>query len=233
MRTIFNILIYLALSFLIGATTFFGIAVAGAVFNGLIPSKAISGAINSAILFKLAFIHVVASIVLFAVFLFKSITFKKKSFWLGSLISIVLINISIYNYTTFLPNIDKLRVEIGNFDNVAENKLELKKEFDELHKKYSNLVKLILFLSVSILVLNNLAKEEKAIKVEKAQDKKNGKLPSEKNITENTDVANVQNEKVEDLNGTSLATTDLETNLGTNNVLAKAVAEISKNNPLE
>lgn len=233
MRTIFNILIYLALSFLIGATTFFGIAVAGAVFNGLIPSKAISGAINSAILFKLAFIHVVASIVLFAVFLFKSITFKKKSFWLGSLISIVLINISIYNYTTFLPNIDKLRVEIGNFDNVAENKLELKKEFDELHKKYSNLVKLILFLSVSILVLNNLAKEEKAIKVEKAQDKKNGKLPSEKNITENTDVANVQNEKVEDLNGTSLATTDLETNLGTNNVLVKAVAEISKNNPLE
>jgi hypothetical protein len=162
MRVVFNILIYLSIAIILGSILFFGVIVAPLVFkSGMLPNKSIAGSLNVAILYRMCYLHIICSIVLFSSFLFKVISYKKKSFWLATILSVVVLGISIYNFTELLPRMDKIRIAIGNFDEIPKEKLLLKTEFDFGHKKYSTLVKTILGLSFILLVMNNTASDEK------------------------------------------------------------------------
>lgn len=161
MRVVFNILIYLSIAIILGSILFFGVIVAPLVFkSGMLPNKSIAGSLNVAILYRMCYLHIICSIVLFSSFLFKVISYKKIFLVSYNIISSCFRNFN-YNFTELLPRMDKIRIAIGNFDEIPKEKLLLKTEFDFGHKKYSTLVKTILGLSFILLVMNNTASDEK------------------------------------------------------------------------
>ena len=154
---VLNILLFLSLGVILGAVFFFGLGVAGVLFNPeLLSSRTIAGGLNAGILERLMVALTAASIVALgsAVPLMFSRPRRTNVVAFGSLL--LLAPLCIYLALSLFPEIDSLRVAIGSFDPVLAAKEDLHVRFTELHGRFSLMVRIGFGLGLIALVAHVL-----------------------------------------------------------------------------
>lgn len=155
-RYVVSSLVVLALAIWIGSLTFFGAVVAPVIFDAaVIVSRTEAGEINAAILSRLGLIEAIASVIVAGGAIYGVYRTRNWLSW-GVLVLSVGMAITSYYYNDILfPRMNELRVAIGSFDTIANEKRALKAEFDQSHATYSMLVKLVLGSGLIALVLHS------------------------------------------------------------------------------
>lgn len=154
---VLNILLFLSLGVILGAVFFFGLGVAGVLFNPeLLSSRTIAGGLNASVLERLMVAVTAASIVALgsAVPLMFSRPRRTNAVAFGSLL--LLAPLFVYLALSLFPEIDSLRVAIGSFDPVLTAKEDLHVRFTELHGRFSLLVRIGFGLGLIALVAHVL-----------------------------------------------------------------------------
>lgn len=153
-RYVANILVYLALAVWIGGLLSFGVFVAPTLFGGAVSlPRDVAGAINSAILGRLGMVEVACGVVLVGGTLYGVVRIGSWMNWSAFLLSIAMLATSFYYARVLFPEMDRLRVQIGSFENLPAEKAPLKKQFDDGHLVYSRLARGVLIGGVLVLVL--------------------------------------------------------------------------------
>jgi hypothetical protein len=155
---IVNALIVLALAVWIGSLVFFGAAVAPTLFNPeLIPTRTMSGALNSAILGRLGTIEIVAGLLLFGSSFYAAFKYQGWANWGVFVLAVGMLATTFYYTNVLFPKMNDLRVAIGQFEDIPAEKASMKAEFDKGHHLYSTLVKGVLGAGILALLLHNLS----------------------------------------------------------------------------
>jgi len=162
---IFSILKSLALGAWIGALIMFGIAVAGPVFRES-PSKTIAGNINGIILSRMNTIEwicgglALASAIILLIMHWQDAT-KIKRLIETSLIALALLVLSYYSLS-ITSRINDLRATIKDFDHPQQTTeyLAAKEEFDVLHKRYTKVVQVNLFIILGSFIFSMMNTKE-------------------------------------------------------------------------
>jgi len=155
MKYLLNILMILALGIWLGSILFFGLGVASVLFApGMLDGRTEAGAVNSAILARLGVMEVVCGVVVLAGALYMAVRGKRVLNWIVLLCSVVMLATASYNAFQLFPEINAMRVSIGDFDAVASEKESLRSEFNAQHQTYSMLVKGEFAVGVLALVLH-------------------------------------------------------------------------------
>ena len=182
-----HVIVLLALSVLIGSVMFFGAGVAGVVFQPeLLPSRTLAGAVNAAVLHRLNMFAGGCSAMLVVTLGYLAYSSPRGTSRIAFWLSIPLLGVLLYAALVLFPEVNGLRLEIGDFDNVLASKVAAQERFGELHVVYSRLIQGALFTSVLLLILHvtyllrrfdpGLRKRVAAAKGEK---KKSGASPAE------------------------------------------------------
>lgn len=152
-RIVVHIILVLVLSALIGSLLFFGAGVAPAVFRpDLLPSRTLAGAVNAAVLHRLNVVAGVCAVILPLALGYLAFTVPRSgsrvAFGFGVAITIVVL----YMGLKLFPDVNALRLEIGDFDHILAVKESLLDRFHDLHKLYTRLAQGVLFAAVGILI---------------------------------------------------------------------------------
>ena len=157
LKYVANILVYLSLAVWIGSLIFFGVGVAAVLFKqGMLPSRTLAGAVNSAILSRLGMFEVACGVVLVGGTFYAAFRYGQWVNWGAFLLSVSMLCAALYYTNVLFPRVDALRASIGNFDSVPAEKAELKQQFDEGHQRYSTLARGVLLGGVLVLVLHTV-----------------------------------------------------------------------------
>ena len=142
MKYLLNILMILALGIWLGSILFFGVGVASVLFApGMLDGRTEAGAVNSAILARLGVLEVVCGVVVLAGALYMAVRGKRVLNWIVLACSVLMLSTASYNAFQLFPEINAMRVSIGDFDALASEKEALRSEFNAQHQTYSMLVK--------------------------------------------------------------------------------------------
>lgn len=157
LRYTLNVVILLALAVWIGSLVFFGAGVASVVFSpGLLPDRTTAGALNSAILGRLGIIEMICGTLLLAGSLYMAVRGRSWMNWVVLLLGIAMVGTAAYYTNVLYPQMDALRLSIGNFDHISGEKMGLKEAFDQGHVLYSTLVKGVLLAGIVAFVLHTI-----------------------------------------------------------------------------
>ena len=142
---------------MVGSLFFFGMGVAAVIFQeGLLPSRTLAGNVNVVILHRLAVMQGVLVTIIVSILGYLAFTSpqgtSRSAFWLG----VVGFLCAIYTGLILLPEINGLRLEIGNFDHLLEAKKEAHQRFSSLHSRYSMIVMVQLLAGTGSLILHAL-----------------------------------------------------------------------------
>jgi hypothetical protein len=158
LKYVLNVIIYLALAVWIGSLVFFGAGVASVLFQPeLNLGRTLAGAINTMILRRLGMIELAAGVLLVGGTFYTAFRYKHVLNWVVLVISVAMLGTAFYYTNVLYPKMETVRVAIGDFDNVPVEKMELKAEFDQGHKRYSTLVKGVLAGGILVLILHTVA----------------------------------------------------------------------------
>lgn len=154
-RTIIHIVVFLTLTVLIGSVAFFGIGVAGVVFQpDILPSRTLSGAVNAAVLHRLNVVSGAAVAVLSLALAYLAFASPRGTSRVSFGLVIPLLLATLYTTLILFPEINGLRLEIGDFDHILAAKEPVLERFHQLHGRYSKLVQGGLIASVLILIFH-------------------------------------------------------------------------------
>ena len=154
-RITIHIIIFLTLSVLIGSVLFFGAGVAGVLFQpDLIPSRTLSGAVNVSILHRLNVLTGACSGVLALALAYMAFASPRGTSRIAFWLSVPLLIVTLYATLLLFPEINGLRLEIGDFDNILSIKEPLHEQFQSLHVRYSRIVQGGLIASLLILIVH-------------------------------------------------------------------------------
>jgi hypothetical protein len=158
LKYVLNVIIYLALAVWIGSLVFFGAGVASVLFQPeLNLGRTLAGAINTTILRRLGMIELAAGVLLVGGTFYTAFRYKHALNWVVLVLSVGMLATAFYYTNVLYPKMEETRVAIGDFDNVPVEKMELKAQFDQGHKKYSALVKGVLAGGILVLILHTVA----------------------------------------------------------------------------
>jgi hypothetical protein len=140
----------------IGALVTFGVAVAAPVFRGL-PSVTLAGSITAQVLHRINVLETVALgtlIVSALVYLLQPNQRTRIRYAKALLVALMAANFFYYG-KVMMPRMEHLRtVEIRDFDQFNEAQRAAREEFDVLHKRYTRLAQVTVFLGVGFLLLS-------------------------------------------------------------------------------
>jgi Domain of unknown function (DUF4149) len=150
----------------VGALLTFGIAVARPVFRGL-PSVTLAGSITAEILQRINVIEMSAAtlmVIAAGVFLVqrerRTPLRIAKTVLLGFMAACL-----IYYGTVIMDRMEYLRtVEIENFDRVDESTRAARDEFDGLHKRYTRLASMNVWMGVGFLLLSAFERRKEGLR---------------------------------------------------------------------
>lgn len=154
---VLNILLLLSLGLLTGAILFFGLGVAGVLFNEeLLASRTISGGLNARVLERLMVLVTATSIVALGSSIPLLFSRPRRTNGVTFIALVLALVLALYLSLDFFPEVDELRIRIGSFDPVLASKQELHARFTELHTRFSLLVRILFGLSVTGMVAHVL-----------------------------------------------------------------------------
>lgn len=134
---------------------FFGVGVASVLFQpDLLPGRTLAGAVNATVLHRLNVLVGACSAVLTLMLAYLAFATPRSTSRIAFWLSFVLLGVTLYATLVLFPEINGLRLEIGDFDNVLAAKEAALERFQGLHVRYSRLVQGGLIASVLILVLH-------------------------------------------------------------------------------
>jgi hypothetical protein len=156
---IFSILKSLSLGVWLGALLMLGIAVAGPIFQNS-PSKTIAGNINAIILSRMNTLEWVCGLIAF-VSSFILLLLNWQGEWRNlrlveaGLIAVAIVLLWIYSFS-ISSRLESLRATIKDFDHPQQTTeyVQAKAEFDTLHKRYTSLVSVNLFLIAGTFIIS-------------------------------------------------------------------------------
>ncbi len=168
LKYVVSILMYLSLSVLIGGTLFFGAGVAAVLFEpGLLPSRTLAGAVNSAVLHRLGLFSLGSCVVLALGAVYIAWRYGQWMNWIVLGLSVAMVIAVAYTSWILFPRMDTLRTSIGSFDPVPVEKAELHQQFQEGHVLYSNIMRGVLLSGVVVLMLHTAGLVRHAERVER------------------------------------------------------------------
>src|SRR5262249_24833778 len=145
----------------VGALATFGLAVAAPVFRGL-PSLTQAGSITATILHRINLIETsAATMMAVASLVFLLPKEQRTPVRLAKSAVVVLMTMTFLYYGLMVMNrLEQLRmVEIRDFDQLTEATRTARDEFDRLHKLYTQLAKVNLFMGIGFLLLSAFEKK--------------------------------------------------------------------------
>lgn len=183
---ILHTFLLLSLGILLGALLFFGLGVAGILFNPeLIPSRTLSGALNTRILERLVVLASGAGVLSLGAFIPLYFTRPRQANLTSGVLLLILAGILIYLSLFLFPEADALRTSIGSFDPVLPSKSEIYARFQSSHERFSLLTKFASLLAFVAFVSHVVALDSKGRKsaasnpVERPETKR---VPEQKKI---------------------------------------------------
>ena len=155
---ILNILLVLALGVIIGSVFFFGLGVAGVLFNPeLLPTRTLAGGLNAEVLRRLMVLVTGASIVALGSSIPLMFSRPRRTTVVLFACLVLLVPLSLYLSLVLFPEADALRVAIGSFDPVLAAKEDLHTTFTDLHGRFSLLTRIAFGLALIGLVAHLLS----------------------------------------------------------------------------
>ncbi|MCE2502662.1 MAG: DUF4149 domain-containing protein [Chlorobi bacterium] len=156
-RSVLHIIAIVGLAVMIGSLFFFGVGVAGVIFQeGVLPSRTLAGNLNVVILHRLAVMQGVMATIVVCILGYLAYTSprgtNRSAFWLALFAFLC----AIYSGLILLPEIGSLQLEIGNFDHLLEAKKEAHQRFTSLHSRNTVVVMVQLLAAAASLVLHAL-----------------------------------------------------------------------------
>lgn len=145
----------------VGSLLTFGLAVAAPVFRGL-PSITQAGGITAQVLHRINVIETsAAAVMVIAAVVFLAQREQRTPLRIGKAVLAVAMALLLFYYGVgIMERMEHLRtVEIRDFDQWNETTRVFREEFDHLHKRYTQLVKVNLFLGVGFLLLSAFEKK--------------------------------------------------------------------------
>ena len=145
----------------VGALVTFGYAVAAPVFRNL-PSVTQAGHITALVLHRINLMEAVAAgMMVFAAVVFLLQKEQRTPLRIAKSVIVGLMTAAFLYYGVGMMNrMEHLRtVEIKNFDQVDESARAARDEFDRLHKRYTHLAKVNLFLGLGFLLLSTMERK--------------------------------------------------------------------------
>lgn len=168
LKYVVSILVFLALSVVIGGIFFFGAGVAAVLFEpGLLPSRTIAGAANSAILERLGLFLVGACTVLVLGGGYLVVKYGQWLQWGVLLVSLAMLAAAVYAAYWLFPELDQLRSAIGSFEPVSVEKAALYERFQQGHDTYSLVMRMVLGGGVVVLMLHSAGLVRHAVRIER------------------------------------------------------------------
>lgn len=152
-RAVIHIVLVLALAVLVGAVLFFGAGVASVLFQpGLLPGRTLAGAANAMVLHRLNVVTGVCAAIVPLTLGYLAFSAPRAASRIAFGVSIVLLIVVLYLGLNLFPEVNALRLEIGDFDHVLAAKEPLQERFRDLHVLYSRLMQGVLFAGVGLLI---------------------------------------------------------------------------------
>jgi hypothetical protein len=148
----------------LGALATFGFAVAAPVFRGL-PSVTLAGTLTAQVLHRINLMETICAgfMVLAALVFLAQREQRTPVRLLKSVVTALMVTIFAYYGTTMMNRMEHLRtVEIQNFDKFEESTRAARDEFDRLHKRYTRLASLNVWLGLGFLLLSGFERREPA-----------------------------------------------------------------------
>ncbi len=140
---ILHTLLLLSLGILLGALLFFGLGVAGILFNfELIPSRTLAGALNTRILERLMVLAAGAGVLSLGAYIPLFFSRPRQANLPTGILLLILAAILLYLSIWLFPEADALRTTIGSFDPVLPSKEETYRLFQDAHQRFSLLTKI-------------------------------------------------------------------------------------------
>lgn len=165
MKRIINALVFflenLGAGVWIGSLLTFGLAVAAPVFRGL-PSITQAGGITAQVLHKINIMETsAAAVMVIAAVVFLAQRDQRTPLRIGKAVLAVAMALLLFYYGVgIMERMEHLRtVEIRDFDQWNETTRGFREEFDRLHQRYTQLVKVNLFLGLGFLLLSAFEKK--------------------------------------------------------------------------
>jgi len=146
----------------IGALATFGFAVAAPVFHGL-PSVTLAGSITAQVLHRINVLEMIAaSFMALAAIVFLAQRNQRTPVRIcKTVVMTLMVTLFVYYGTTLMNRMEELRtVEIQNFDKFEESTRAARDEFDRLHKLYTRLASVNVWLGLSFLFLSGFERRE-------------------------------------------------------------------------
>ena len=141
-RTLHTLLL-LSLGIMLGALVFFGLGVAGILFNPeLVPSRTLSGALNTRVLERLMVLFAASGVLALGAYLPLYFSRPKQSNLAVGVLLVGLLALVLYLSLVLFPEADALRTEIGSFDPVLPSKADVHARFEVAHERFSMLTKI-------------------------------------------------------------------------------------------
>ncbi len=152
-RAVIHIVLVLALAVLVGSVLFFGAGVASVLFQpGLLPGRTLAGAANAMVLHRLNVVAGVCAAIIPLTLGYLAFSTPRAASRIAFGVSIVLLIVVLYLGLKLFPEVNALRLEIGNFDHILAAKEPLQERFRDLHVLYSRLMQGVLFAGVGLLI---------------------------------------------------------------------------------
>ena len=146
----------------LGALATFGFAVARPVFRGL-PSVTLAGTLTAEVLHRINIMETIcASLMALAAVVFLAQRAQRTPLrLLKTVVMVLMVAIFAYYGTTLMTRMEHLRtVEIQTFDTFDESKRAARDEFDRLHKRYTRLASINVWLGLGFLFLSGFERRE-------------------------------------------------------------------------
>ncbi len=146
----------------LGTLATFGFAVAAPVFRGL-PSVTLAGSLTAQVLHRINLMEMIcASFLALAALVFLAQREQRTTLRIVKTVVMGLMVATFAYYgTTLMNRLEHLRtVEIQNFDKFDESTREARDEFDRLHKRYTRLASLNVYLGLGFLLLSGFERRD-------------------------------------------------------------------------
>lgn len=146
----------------LGTLATFGFAVAAPVFRGL-PSVTLAGSLTAQVLHRINLMEMIcASFLALAALVFLAQREQRTPLRIAKTVMMGLMVATFAYYSATLMNrMEHLRtVEIQNFDKFDESTREARDEFDRLHKRYTRLASLNVYLGLGFLLLSGFERRD-------------------------------------------------------------------------
>ncbi|MBM4257248.1 MAG: DUF4149 domain-containing protein [Deltaproteobacteria bacterium] len=146
----------------LGTLATFGFAVARPVFRG-VPSVTLAGELTAQVLHRINLMEMIcASFMALAAFVFLAQREQRTTLRVLKTVVMALMVIAFAYYGhTLMNRMEHLRtVEIQNFDKFEESTRAARDEFDRLHKRYTRLASLNVWLGLGFLLLSGFERRD-------------------------------------------------------------------------